>query len=161
MSTDQETAVKPLHWEDVTVGETVTFGRKHVTEDEIVDFARAFDPQPFHLSEESAKDSMIGRLCASGWHSCAMLMRMLADDVLAKAAGLGSPGLEEVKWLKPVFPGDELTARYTCTSKRALRSRPGVGLCQMLFEMLNQNGEVVMTWDAAQLLRLRAPEVSQ
>ena len=157
----QESSADCLHWEDVTVGETVAFGRKHVTKEEIVAFAGAFDPQPLHLDERAAKESMVGRLCASGWHSCAMLMRMLADNVLAKAAGLGSPGLEEVRWLKPVFPGDELTARYTCTSKRALKSRPGVGLCQMLFEVLNQNGELVMTWDAAQLLRMRGPEAPQ
>lgn len=156
----QETSSRSLYWEDVTIGETVAFGRKHVTREEIIAFAQAFDPQPFHLDDEAAKESMVGRLCASGWHSCAMLMRMLADDVLAQAAGLGSPGLEEVRWLKPVFPGDEFTARYTCTSKRVLKSRPGVGLCQILFELLNQNGEVVMTWDAAQLLRLRAPEVA-
>ena len=154
----QETSSKILHWEDVTVGETVTFGRTLVSRDEIVAYATAFDPQPFHLDEEAAKNSMIGQLCASGWHTCAMFMRMLADEVLNAAAGLGSPGLDEVKWLKPVVPGDTLTGRYTCTSKRALKSRPGVGVCQMLFEMLNQNGEVVMTWDAAQLLGMRERE---
>lgn len=154
----QQTASKTQYWDDVTVGKTVPFGRYVVSKEEIIAFARAFDPQPFHLDEEAAKSSLIGRLCASGWHSCAMLMRMLADDVLANAASLGSPGLEEVKWLKPVFPGDELTARYTCTSKRVLKSRPGVGICQILFEMLNQHGEVVMTWNAAQLLRVRNPE---
>ncbi len=161
MSRDDAAAAKSLYWEDVTVGQTVAFGRKQVTKDEIIGFARAFDPQPFHLDEEAAEASMVGRLCASGWHSCAMLMRMLADDVLANAAGLGSPGLDEVRWLKPVFPGDGLTVRYICTSKRELKSRPGVGICQMLFEMLNQNGEVVMTWDVAQLFRLRGPEVAQ
>lgn len=161
MSRGDPTTAGSLHWEDVIVGQTVAFGRKRVTKDEIIGFARAFDPQPFHIDEAAAEASMIGRLCASGWHSCAMLMRMLVDDVLANAAGLGSPGMDEVKWLKPVFPGDELTARYTCTSKRVLKSRPGVGICQMLFEMLNQNGEVVMTWDVAQLFRLRAPEVAQ
>lgn len=145
-------------WEDVVVGETVPFGRRAVSKEEIVAFAGAFDPQLLHLDEEAAKDSLIGRLCASGWHSCAMFMQMIVEGVLHSAAGLGSPGLEEVKWLKPVFPGDELTGRYTCTSKRVLRSRPGVGLCEILFEMLNQHGEVVMTWEAAQLLGLRAPE---
>jgi len=150
-----------LHWEDVSVGETVAFGRIPVSKEDIVAFASAFDPQPFHLDEEAAKDSVIGRLCASGWHSCAMFMRMLADDVMSSAAGLGSPGIEEVKWLKPVFPGDELTGRYTCTGKRVLKSRPAVGLCQMFFEMLNQRGEVVMTWSAAQMLGVRAPEGRQ
>jgi acyl dehydratase len=146
-----------VHFEDIVVGETLPFGRKIVSKDEIIAFARAFDPQPFHLDEEAAKTSLIGRLCASGWHSCAMLMRMLADEVLNKGASLGSPGLEEVKWLKPVLPGDVLTARYTCTAKRVLASRPGVGLCNMLFEMLNQDGEVVMTWAGSQLFKVRAP----
>jgi acyl dehydratase len=155
MSKRSQTAL--IHFEDIVVGETVAFGRKVVSKDEIIAFARAFDPQSFHLDQEAAKSSLIGRLCASGWHSCAMLMRMLADEVLNKAASLGSPGLEEVKWLKPVLPGDALTARYTCTAKRVLGSRPGVGLCSMLFEMLNQNGDVVMTWTGGQFFKVRTP----
>jgi acyl dehydratase len=86
-----------------------------------------------------------------------MLMRMLTDEVLNKSASLGSPGLDEVKWLKPVFPGDVLTGRYTCMAKRVLASRPGVGLCQVLFEMLNQDGDVVMTWSGSQFFRVRTP----
>lgn len=147
-----------LHWEDVIVGETVAFGRMSVSREEIIAFASAFDPQPFHLDDEAARDTVIGRLFASGWHSCAMFMRMVADDIMSSAAGLGSPGLEEVKWLKPVFPDDELTGRYTCTAKRELKSRPGVGLCQLFFEMLNQHGEVVMTWNVAQLFGMRGSE---
>jgi acyl dehydratase len=139
------------YWEDVQVA----FGRKVVTRDEIVEFARAFDPQPFHLDDEAAKANLIGQLSASGWHSCAMMMRMVADDVLNKSASLGSPGMEEVKWLKPVCPGDQLSGRYTCQSKRILSSRPEVGLCMMFFEMVNQHGEVVMTWATSQLLRVR------
>jgi acyl dehydratase len=155
MSEQSHTAL--IHFEDIVVGATVPFGRKVVSKDEIIAFARAFDPQPFHLDEEAAQSSLIGRLCASGWHSCAMLMRMLTDEVLNKAASLGSPGLEEVKWLKPVFPGDVLTARYTCTAKRVLASRPGVGLCNVLFEMLSHDGDVVMTWAGSQLFKVRAP----
>jgi acyl dehydratase len=147
-----------LHWEDVIVGETVAFGRTSVSREEIIAFASAFDPQPFHLDDDAAGETVIGRLFASGWHSCAMFMRMVADDIMSSAAGLGSPGLEEVKWLKPVFPGDELTGRYTCTAKRELKSRPGVGLCQLFFEMLNQHGEVVMTWHVAQPLGTRGSE---
>ncbi len=147
----------PLYLEDLHVGQTFVSGSLTLTADEIKTFARQFDPQPFHLDEEAAKSSLIGRLCASGWHSCAILMRMLADEVLSKTASLGSPGLEEVKWLKPVFPGDALTARYTCTAKRVLGSRPGVGLCSMLFEMFNQNGDVVMTWTGGQLFKVRTP----
>lgn len=145
------------HYEDFAIGETVPFGHKIVSRDEIVTFAKAFDPQPMHLDEEAAKDTLIGRLCASGWHTCAMLMRMLADEVLADAAGLGSPGLEEVRFSKPVFPGDRLSARYTCLEKRALKSRPTIGICRMLFELLNQDGDVVMSWDTQQLYRMRTP----
>jgi acyl dehydratase len=150
-----------IHFEDIVVGATVPFGRKVDSKHEIIAFAQAFDPQPFHLDEEAAKGSLIGRLCASGWHSCAMLMRMLADEVLNQAASLGAPGLGEVKWTMPVFPGDVLTARYTCTAKRVLGSRPEVGLCQMLFEMLNQDGDIVMTWNSNQFLKLRAPGAGQ
>jgi acyl dehydratase len=144
-----------LHYEDVEVGRQVAFGSKVVTREEIVAFARAFDPQPFHLDEELAKGSMIGRLCASGWHSCAILMRMLADDILNRSASLGSPGMEDVRWLKPVFPGDRLSGRYTCLEKRVMRSRPGVGLCRMLFELVNGDGEAVMTWDTQQMFACR------
>lgn len=160
MGTEAGAGEKRIYWDDIIVGQTVPFGRKVVTKEEIIEFARTFDPQPFHLDEEAAKDSMIGRLCASGWHSCVILMRMMVDEILKYAKGLGSPGIAETKWLKPVLPGDELTARYTCTSKRELRSRPGVGVCQFLFEMLNQNGEVVMTWDVAQYFRIRGAEAA-
>lgn len=146
-----------LHYEDVVIAKTVPFGRKVVTTDEIIEYARAFDPQPFHLTEEGAKDSLVGRLCASGFHSCAMMMRMATDDVLSKAASLGAPGVNEVRWLKPVFPGDVLSGRYTCKTKRVLKSRPQVGSCFILFEMLNEAGDVVMTWTCHQFLRLRAP----
>ena len=146
-----------LHFEDVIVGQTVPFGRKRVTKDEIVAFASAYDPQLIHLDEEVAKRSIVGGLCASGFHSCAILMRMLADDVLNKATSLGSPGMDEVKWLKPVRPDDELTARYTCTSKRVLHSRPHVGLAAVTFDMLNQAGDVVMVWKSNQLLSVRDP----
>ena len=145
-----ETSEK-IFWEDIVVGRTI------VTREEIVAFAQAFDPQPFHLDDEAAKASIVGRLCASGWHSCAMMMRMVADGFLNTAASLGSPGMDEVKWIKPVFPGDTLSGRYTCHAKRVLSSRPHVGLCQMLFEMLNQDNNVVMTWSIAQLIGLRNP----
>lgn len=146
-----------LHFEDLVVGQIIPFGRKRVTKEEIVAFASAYDPQPIHLDEDVAKQSIVGGLCASGFHSCAMLMRMLADDVLNRATSLGSPGMDEVKWLKPVRPGDELTARYTCTSKRVLGSRPDVGLAPVTFEMLNQASDVVMIWMSNQLLRVRHP----
>lgn len=146
-----------LHLEDLVIGKSVAFGRKVVTKDEIVAFARAYDPQAIHLDEEAARNSIVGGLCASGFHSCAMFMRMLADDVLNHATSLGSPGMDEVKWMKPVRPGDVLSGTYVCTEKRPLASRPGVGLAKVHFEMLNQSGEVVMSWDSNQLLKVRHP----
>jgi acyl dehydratase len=147
-----------LHWEDLEVGRTVTFGSKVVTTEDIVTFARAFDPQPFHLSEEAARGTRAGRLIASGFHSCAMLMRMYADHVLNAATSLGSPGIEDVRWLQPVLPGSRLSGRYTCRNKRLLKSRPGVGLAKLLLELVDdRRGEPVMTWDSAQLLRVRNP----
>lgn len=144
-----------LHLEDLDIGAPVAFGHKLVSKDEIIAFARAYDPQLIHLDEQVARQSIVGGLCASGFHSCAMFMRMLADDVLNHATSLGSPGMDEVKWMKPVRPGDVLSGRYTCTEKRALGSRPGVGLAKIVFEMLNQQGETVMSWHSNQLLKVR------
>jgi acyl dehydratase len=149
--------VDKLHLEDLEIGRTIPFGHKLVTKDEIVAFARAYDPQLIHLDEEVARKSIVGGLCASGFHSCAMFMRMLADDVLNHSTSLGSPGMDEVKWMKPVRPGDVLSGRYTCTEKRALGSRPEVGLAKVHFEMLNQKDETVMSWDSNQLLKVRHP----
>ena len=146
-----------LHWEDIPIDTPVTFGRHVVSSEEVIGFARAFDPQPFHTDEVAAAQSPHGRLYASGWHSCAMMMRLLAENVLNQAAALGSPGLEDCTWIKPAFPGDVLSGRYTCTSKRTMRSRPGVGVCQFAFETLNQDGDVIMTWKAALFFKVRAP----
>ena len=150
-----------LHLEDLEVGRKVAFGVLDVTKDDIIAYARQFDPQPIHLDEEAAKASIVGGLCASGFHSCAMLMRMLADDVLAHGTSLGSPGIDEVKWMKPVRPGDRLSASFLCTAKRPLASRPGVGIAKLFIEMLNQKGEVVMSWDSNQLLKVRHPTPSE
>jgi acyl dehydratase len=149
-----------LHLEDLEIGRIVPFGRKLVTKEEIIAFARSYDPQLIHLDEEVARKSIVGGLCASGFHSCAIFMRMLAEDVLNRSTSLGSPGMQEVKWLKPVRPDDVLTGTYTALEARALASRPQVGLAKMHFEMLNQAGEVAMTWDSNQLLQVRRPEPS-
>ncbi len=146
-----------IHLEDIEIGRTVSFGSLPVSKDDIITFARAYDPQPIHLDEEAAKKSMVGGLCASGFHTCALMMRMLADDLLAHATSLGSPGIDEVRWMRPVRPGDVLSARMTCSEKRALASRPEVGLAKLRFEMLNQKGETLMTWDTNQLLMVRQP----
>lgn len=143
------------HWEDVETGVPESYGAYEVTREEIIAYARAYDPQPHHIDEEAAKRSLVGGLCASGWHSCAMFMRVLYDGVLAKAASLGAPGIEEVRWMKPVRPGHVLSARSVCTAKRVMGSRPNVGIAQMKHEIVNQHGEVLMTVENPQFLAVR------
>lgn len=147
-----------VHLEDIEVGRVIEFGRTRVSKEEIIRFALAYDPQPMHIDEEAAKATIVGRLCASGFHSCAIMMRMLADGLLIdRWTSLGSPGIDEVKWLKPLFPDQMLVGRVVCTDKRALASRPEVGILKVKFEMLNEAGEVIMTWDSNQLLKVRHP----
>lgn len=116
-----------------------------MTRDEILAFAREFDPQPFHLDEAAARRTIYGGLLASGWHTAAILMRLMWETYLKDTASMGSPGVEEVRWLKPVRPGDTLRARFTVTDARPSRSRPDRGVVTSLSEVLNQHGEVVMT----------------
>jgi acyl dehydratase len=132
------------YWEDFPVGKVREFGGVTLTAEEIIAFARQFDPQPFHLSEEGAKHSLFGGLVASGWHTCALAMRMMCDAYLLEAASLGSPGLENIRWLKPVRPGDTLHVRSVVLEARPLDSKPHVGLLRTRWEMLNQNNEEVM-----------------
>ncbi|HEY1245464.1 MAG TPA: MaoC family dehydratase [Hyphomicrobiaceae bacterium] len=146
-----------LHHEDLAVGEPYAFGHKAVTAEEIVAFGRAFDPQPMHTDPQAAKASPVGGLCASGWHTCAMMMRMVADGLLVRAASLGSPGVDEVRWKRPVRPGDVLSARYTVQEKRVLASRPEVGIAKVLVELVDAGGEVPATWLTNQLTRMRHP----
>lgn len=146
-------------YDDYVIGRAIAFGRAHVTEAEITAFARAFDPQPFHLSEETAKDTNIGRLIASGYHTCALIMRMMVEDLLDTSVSQGSPGVKEVRFLKPVFPGDTLSCRCTCTEKRPLKSRPGVGLLTLKIELLNQHGELTMEWNTNLFMRMTRAEV--
>jgi acyl dehydratase len=147
-------------YEDLEIGAVTTLGTTTVSAADIIAFATAFDPQPLHLDAEAAKHTMVGQLCASGFHSCAILMRLLCDGYLLDAASLGSPGMQEVRWLKPVLPDVPLTARFVCLSKRPLASKPGVGLARIKFEMIDTNGETLMTWDTGQFLRLREPNAA-
>lgn len=131
-------------FEDLTPGQVTTYGDWRVTADEIVAYARQYDAQPFHLSEETARDTFVGRLIASGWHTVAMQMRMVCDAWLLRSASMGSPGIEEVEWLKPVLPGDELSVRQTVLDANASRSRPEMGVVRFRLETLNGAGEAVM-----------------
>ena len=134
-----------IYFEDFADGDVAEYGPKIVTREEIIAFAAEFDPQPMHLDEEAARASMLGGLAASGWHSCAMMMRMMCDWFLHDAASWGGPGVDEVKWLKPVRPGDALMLRRTVASTRVSNSRPEIGFVKFDYEFINQARERVMT----------------
>ncbi|MEX2468673.1 MAG: MaoC family dehydratase [Pseudohongiellaceae bacterium] len=137
----------PVYFEDFSVGDSREFGAYTVTEEEIIEFATKYDPQPFHLSEEAGKKTLFGGLCASGWHTCAMTMRMVVDNMPAgESQSLGSPGLDELRWTRPVFPGDTLRVKSTVVDKRESRSRPEMGTIFMHNEVYNQNDELVLSF---------------
>jgi len=133
------------YWEDIKQGEVVELGSHTMDKERMVAFAREFDPQPFHTDEKAAEASMWGGLIASGWLTGSTLMRLLYDGFLKDTASLGSPGIDELRWLKPVRPGDTLTARLTVIEATASRSRPDRGIVRTRMELMNQDGEVVMT----------------
>ncbi|MBV9520586.1 MAG: MaoC family dehydratase [Hyphomicrobiales bacterium] len=130
-----------IFFEDFHVGTSGECGPRAVTRDEIVAFAREFDPQPFHLDEEAAKSTFVGELIASGWHTCALMMRIMFDGMIHNSSSMGAPGMEEVKWQKPVRPGDTVTARWNVLETRSSRSRPEMGLVKLRIDLLNQRGE--------------------
>ena len=132
-------------FEDLPVGLTRTFGPLTVSKDEILAFAREYDAQPFHVDEAAAKDSFIGTLIASGWHTCSLNMRLVAEGLLLDATSMGAPGVEEVKWVKPVRPGDTLRSRMTVLESRPSKSRPTLGLVRFHFDVVNQADETVLT----------------
>ena len=132
------------YFEDFTVGFTRSAQGPTVTADAIKGFAAEFDPQPFHLDEEAAKSSLFGALCASGWHTAALCMRMLCDAYLKDSASLGSPGIDELRWVKPVFAGDTLSVKMTVLDSRPSRSRPNIGSVRSRWDVFNQNNELVM-----------------
>ena len=153
-----------LFWEDFATGSVAEYGPRLVTREETVAFARQFDPQPIHLDEEAARASMLGGLSASGWQTCALAMRMIADGFVLNAASMGSPGVDEVRWHTPLRPGDTITLRATVLDTRPSRSRPEMGFVAFRFELLNQSGTVVMTMTSSIMLGRRdgmIPRVSQ
>ena len=144
-----------LTFEDFKPGTAMTYGRYAVTLDEIRAYASEYDPQPMHLDAEAAQRSLLGGLAASGWHTCCMMMRMLTDSFLINTSCMGAPGVDEVRWLKPVYPGDVLSVRHTVLSARASQSKPDRGFVSFHFEMLNQNGDVVLDQRNAIMFALR------
>ncbi len=133
-----------LHWEDFQPGAVAIYGPRLVTREEIIAFAAEFDPQPMHLDEAAASNTLLGGLGASGWHSCCLLMKMIADGFLLDSTSMGGPGVEEVRWLKPLRPGTRIRIRSTVVDKRASNSRPEMGLVKFMFEVLD-DADVTLT----------------
>ena len=132
-------------FEDFAPGMTIMLGPVAVSKEEIIAFATEFDPQPFHIDEIAARDSFVGTLVASGWHTCALNMQMFAQGLLLDSSGMGAPGIDTLRWLLPVKPGDTLRSRLTVTETRESKRRPHTGLVKTQFEVTNQRDEVVMT----------------
>ena len=145
-----------MYFEDLVVGSTAAFGRYAVTRAEVLEFAAKYDPQPFHLSDEAAAQTHFGRISASGWHTCAMVMRMMVDNLTtSKQAGLGSPGLDELRWLRPVYPGDVLRVESELIDKTPSRSRPEMGSFRSEVRVFNQDDVLVATMKSIGLIRTR------
>ena len=145
-----------LYWEDMEVGSHRLFGHYDVTREEVLEFARTYDPQPFHLSDEAAAKTHFGRIAASGWHTGAMTMRVIVDALGQEPqAGLGSPGIDELRWLRPVYPGDRLTVSGTIVDKTPSRSKPALGTIRTATTVTNQDGVDVMRFTSIVLMRRR------
>ena len=134
-----------LYFEDFPPGDVRESPPRTITREEMITFARQYDPQPFHLDEDAAKKTIYGGLIGSGWLTVSVMMRLLWDTMLKDAVSLGSPGSDEIRWLKPVRPGDTLRARFTVVQAIPSRSKLDRGVVKTFTEMLNQHGEVVMT----------------
>lgn len=144
------------YFEDIQVGATASFGHYAVTREEVTAFAAKYDPQPFHLSDDAAAQTHFGRLSASGWHTCAMTMAMLVAHLKEnRQAGLGSPGIDALKWVKPVYPGDTLRCETEILEKRVSASRPEMGIFKSRMTVFNQDDVVVMTFVSNGLVQTR------
>lgn len=145
------------YFEDFQAGQVHELGSYPVTREEILAFARQYDPQPFHLDEEAGRQSIFGGIIASGWQTAAICHRLLVGSLLADSSSMGSPGLDELRWLRPVRPGDTLSARIEVLETTPSRSKPDRGSVRTRMEVRNQQGELVMTENALVLFRRRAP----
>ena len=141
--------------EDFVEGTVYEFGPASITEEEIILFGKSFDPQVFHTDPEKAKETVYGGLIASGWHTCSLFMRLYVEYYLPGPASLGSPGVDEIRWLKPVRPGDKLTLRVTVHKVKPSRSKPDRGVLYSFCEMVNQENEVVVSMMGLNLIRYR------
>lgn len=148
-----------IYYEDIEVGAKQSFGRYEVTREEVTDFASKYDPQPFHLDDEAAAKTHFGRLSASGWHTCAMTMAMLVENMKSQTqAGLGSPGVDQLKWLRPVYPGDTLRCETEVIEKRRSKSRRDMGLFKSRVQVFNQDDTPVLEMTSNGLISVRDPD---
>ncbi|SDT13010.1 cytidine deaminase [Microlunatus soli] len=152
-----DTAVEERYFEDYRPGTQVRLGAERVTEADVLRFAREFDPQSIHVDVERAAAGPFGGLIASGWHTAALMMRVFATSFLNEAASLASPGVDELRWLRPVRPGDILSARFTVLDARPSRSKPDRGVVRTRIEMINADDEPVLTMIAMNIIRRRTP----
>ncbi|MGF6443773.1 MaoC family dehydratase [Paraburkholderia youngii] len=146
-----------ISFEDMEVGTSHEIGKHTFTREEIVEFARKFDPQPFHLDEAAAAESPFRGLVASGWHTCSVMMGMLVRKVLADSTSMGSPGIDEIRWLKPVRVGDTITMMNVIVDKRVSQSKPDRGIVSTRWEGINQHGDTVITVRSNGMFGLRNP----
>jgi acyl dehydratase len=144
------------YFEDFTPGMVIEHGPRPVTREEIVAFAAEFDPQPMHLDEEAARHSILGGLAASGWHTCCLMMRMACDSFVLNSSSMGAPGVDEVKWLKPLRPGTNITLRTTVLEIRTSKSRPEMGFVKALMEVLDDERAQIMTLTTSMIMERRA-----
>ena len=147
--------VEKRYFEDYITGTVHEYGSIAVEQEEIISFAERFDPQVFHTDPERAKNTIFEGLIASGWHTCGLMMRLFADHFLSKVASLGSPGIDELRWNKPVRPGDELSIRVTVLETKRSRSKPDRGIVHSLIEVMNQDRDVAMSMKAVNLFLCR------
>jgi acyl dehydratase len=155
MSSSFTTTPDNRYFEDYVTGSVHEFGSIVVDEQEVLDFGKRFVPLSYHTDKESAKNSIYGGLIASGWHTAALMMRLYSDHYLSRVANLGSPGVDELRWDKPVFPGDELSIRVTVLEARRSASKPDRGILRSFIEVLNQNRQVVMSLKSVNFVRAR------
>lgn len=149
---------KERYFEDYSAGESIEYGEYLVTEDEIIDFARRYDPQPFHVDRDAAAASIYGGIIGSGWMTASIMMRLMADHIIPRNSGMGSPGIDELRWMVPVRPGDRLRMSTTVLETRRSQSKPDRGIVRMLNEAVNQDGKTVASFRGMGLYLCRNPE---
>lgn len=145
------------HWEDFALGAVAIYGPRLVTREEIVAFAAEFDPQPMHLDEVAANATALGGLGASGWHTCCLMMRIIADGFVLNSSSMGAPGVDEVRWLKPLRPGTHIRVRSTVLDKRVSRSRPDMGFVKIHYEVIDARDDVLAAATSHMMMALRSP----